>query len=323
MCRPTFPSAHPPGENLPRPIGWYRDLNGFFKETLGLKVQKIPIDAGCNCPNRDGTIGVSGCIYCDARGSGTGAWKRGLGVTEQIEEYLSRPRRTKAQAFLAYFQSFTNTYGPLERLKSLWDEALGFPGIIGLCLGTRPDCLEDPILDVIEGYVKRGLVVWLELGLQSAHDATLAKIKRGHRFMDFVHGLQKAQRTGALICVHLIVGLPGETRDHIVQTAKSISELPIHGIKLHGLYVVKGTEMETLWSQGTYRCLELEEYVELVCDVLENIPPSWVVHRLTSDPDPQTLLCPEWMLEKHKILHLIKERLVQRATWQGKLFRGN
>ncbi|MEJ5377754.1 MAG: TIGR01212 family radical SAM protein [bacterium] len=296
----------------------YRDLSGFLRERFGFKVRKIPLDAGLGCPNRDSTLGGQGCVYCDVSGSGTGAWSRGLGITQQIQSYLQAPRRGKVKGYLAYFQSFTNTYAPLEVLRALYREAMAFPEVVGLCIGTRPDCLDDDVLDLLSEINAR-VMLWLELGLQSAHDETLRKIGRGHSFQTFKEAVERASQRDILVCTHLILGLPGEGMEHVRATAKRISPLPIHGLKLHGLYVVKGTQMESLYKEGLYEPWSLEQYADGVCDVLELIPREWVIHRLCSDPDPRNLLAPSWMLDKQSTLQRIHARMLERNTWQGRL----
>ena len=188
----------------------YRDFNQFLRENFGLRVQKITVDAGFSCPNRDGSLSTKGCIFCDPLGSGTGAWSRGVSVTQQIiQGKQALERRYKAKGFLAYFQAFSNTYAPLERLKALYDEALAIPGVLGICVGTRPDCISDEVLDLLSSYTRKGMV-WVEYGLQSAHDETLLLINRGHDVETFVHAVEESRRRGLLVCAHLIVGLPGE-----------------------------------------------------------------------------------------------------------------
>lgn len=297
----------------------YRDLRGFLRERFGFRVQKIPLDAGLGCPNRDGTLGREGCIYCDQMGSGTGAWARGIGIRQQIQTYLARAHRSRAGGYLAYFQAFTNTYAPLERLRDLYEEALSVPGVVGLCIGTRPDCLDEPVLELLSEY-GRSVMVWLELGLQSAHDETLRRIHRAHSFQQFQDSVERAASKGLLICAHLILGLPGETHDHIRETARRIAPLPLHGLKLHGLYVVRGTEMERMYRASLYEPWSLDAYADGACDMLERVPPHWVIHRLCSDPDPWTLVAPTWMLAKQMTLERIRARLIQRDTWQGRLY---
>ncbi len=297
----------------------YNDLNSWLRGRFGRRVQKLTIDAGLSCPNRDGSVGVGGCTYCNAKGSGTGAWAQGLSVSEQLRGQIDRQRvRYGASAFIAYFQSFSNTYADVETLRRLYDEALAVEGVVGLSIGTRPDCLGTAVLELLEGYARR-CMVWLELGLQSAHDVTLARINRGHSAETFADAAAAAHEAGLLVCAHAILGLPGEDRGMMRRTAEVVRSLGIDGVKLHLLYVVRGTPMEQLYLRGEYRCLEREEYADLACDVLERLPWSVVVQRLTGDPHADELVAPQWALEKTRNRAAIEERLVQRDTWQGRL----
>ena len=298
----------------------YYDLNSYLRNIFGCRVQKISLDAGLTCPNRDGHISTGGCIYCNSRGSGTGASSQGLSITEQImrgKEFLKK--RYKAQKFIAYFQSFSNTYGPYEKLKGLYEEALAIDDIVGLSIGTRPDCVDESVLTLLESYAKDYLV-WIEYGLQSIHDRTLAAINRGHDVECFKGAVEKSRGRGIKICAHVILGLPFEDRHDMLATAKAVAAIGIDGIKIHLLYVVKGTRMEKLYLEGEYRCLEQEEYVNLVCDFLELLPPDMVIQRLTGDPHPHELVAPEWSLRKNETLSRIKETFAERESWQGKRF---
>ncbi len=295
----------------------YYDLNAHLRERFGQRVQKLTVDAGLSCPNRDGTLSTGGCIFCNARGSGTGMSH--LSVTEQLtraREYMAR--RYKAKKFIAYFQAFTNTYAPVERLQALYDEALAVPGVVGLSIGTRPDCVDGQKLALLQEYAQDHLI-WLEYGLQSAHDRTLAAINRGHDFACFQRAVQASQGRNINICAHVILGLPGEGRAEMVETARKLAELAIDGVKLHLLYVVRGTVLARMYQSGCYRCLSQAEYVERVCDVLEHLPPSTVIHRLTGDPHRDELIAPAWSLQKQDTLSQIQNRLSQRRTWQGRL----
>lgn len=297
----------------------YNDLNTYLRSLYGCRVQKITIDAGLTCPNRDGTVSTGGCIYCNTRGSGTGALARGLSVTEQLlQGKQALFRRYKAKKFLAYFQSFSNTYGPVEKLKLLYDEALAVEDIVGLSIGTRPDCVGQSVLELLQDYAQRYLI-WVEYGLQSANDATLALINRGHDVQCFKDAVRATANQGIKICVHVILGLPDETREDMLHTARTIAELAIDGIKLHLLYVVKGTRLETLYRQGKFRCLEQQEYVDRVCDFLERIPRHMIIQRLVGDPHPEELTAPQWSLKKSEILANIRGTLEKRDSWQGKL----
>jgi len=296
----------------------YNDLNTYLRSVFGCRVQKISIDAGLSCPNRDGTISRGGCIYCNDRGSGTGAHAKALSVTEQLlngRQFLSR--RYKAKKFIGYFQSFTNTYAPFDQLKRLYEEALAVDGVVGLSIGTRPDCVDEAVLDLLQGYAEN-FMIWLEYGLQSAHDATLALINRGHDFNCFKNAVEATKNRGIKICAHVILGLPNEDKKQMLETAKIISAMGIDGIKIHLLYVIKGTELERMYRQGSYRCLEQREYVEAVCDFLELLPEDMIIQRLTGDPHPEELVAPMWSRKKSETLSLIKKTLEKRDSRQGK-----
>ena len=300
----------------------YNDFNSYLKNIFGCRVQKITIDAGLSCPNRDGTISTGGCIYCNARGSGAGVHTKGLSVIDQIVTAKSvLSKRYKAKKFIAYFQSFTNTYGPLNTLKNLYEQALSIEDVVGISIGTRPDCVDEPILDLIQGYVDNYLV-WIEYGLQSANDSTLALINRGHDFNSFKATVDATKNRGIKICAHVILGLPQEKKVHMLQTARAVADMEIDGIKLHLLYVVKGTKLDKLYRANKYRCLEQNEYIDIVCDFLERIPKHMVIQRLTGDPHPNELVAPEWSLKKTETIALIRKTLETRNTWQGKYVDG-
>lgn len=300
----------------------YRDFNSYLREIFGERVQKIPLDAGLSCPNRDGTISDKGCIYCDARGSGTGAMiNHGLSISEQIEkgrEYLGR--RYGAKKFIPYFQSFTNTYAPPLQLKELYDQALEGPDMVGLSVATRPDCVTHEILELLGSYQEDHLV-WIEYGLQSAHDVTLSRINRGHNVACFEKSVHMAKEYGLNVCAHIILGLPGETQDMMLQTARFLGRLPVDGVKIHLLYIVKDAPLAMLYEKGEVQCLEKEAYVDLVVDVLECLPSEMVIQRLTGDATEDELMAPLWAKHKFDILECIRRRLEERDTWQGRLFR--
>lgn len=297
----------------------YNDFNTALKNRFGCRVQKITVDAGFTCPNRDGTLSRGGCIYCNPSGSGTGAFARGISITSQLEAGKeSLFRRYRAKKFIAYFQSFTNTYGPLERLKRVYEEALAVSDVVGLSIGTRPDCVDDGILNLLETYTKSHHV-WIEYGLQSVHDHTLALIHRHHDFACFESAVRNTSGRGIHICAHVILGLPGESRDDMLQTADILSGMGIDGVKIHLLYVTRGTPLEKLFQQGTFSCLNQSTYVDLVCDFIERLPANIIIQRLTGDPHPGELIAPDWSLKKAETIHLIRNRLEERNTWQGKL----
>ncbi|MFO7716314.1 TIGR01212 family radical SAM protein [Desulfosarcina sp.] len=297
----------------------YRDLNTYFRSLFGCRVHKVTIDAGFSCPNRDGTRSRGGCIYCNANGSGTGAHLQGLSITQQIERSKVRiARRYKTNKLIAYFQSFTNTYAPVEQLKTLYDEALAIQDVVGLAIGTRPDCVDPPVLDLLEAYAEKHLI-WIEYGLQSAHNRTLSLINRGHNFACFERAVAATKNRKINICAHVILGLPGESRQDMLETADAVAAMGIDGIKIHLLYVVRGTLLENLYRNSRYRCLEQREYAELVCEFIERLPETMIIQRLTGDPHPKELVAPAWSLQKKETLELIHNLFKAKKSFQGKM----
>jgi uncharacterized protein len=298
----------------------YRDLNTYFRSLFGCRVHKVTVDAGLDCPNRDGTIATGGCIYCNAKGSGTGAHRQGISITRQIERSKARiARRFKTNKLMAYFQSFSNTYASVEHLRALYEEALAIEEVVGLAVGTRPDCVSSAVLDLLESYTHNHLI-WIEYGLQSAHDRTLSRINRGHDVACFEKAVAATRNRKINICAHVILGLPGESRQDMLETADAIAAMGIDGIKLHLLYVVRGTPVEALYRDGQYRCLDQQEYADLICEFIERLPERMIIQRLTGDPHPKELVAPAWSLQKRETMDLIHTRFKEKNTWQGKVF---
>ena len=299
----------------------YRDFNTYLREKFGERVQRISLDAGLGCPNRDGTVSRGGCIFCDGRGSGTGALKEDQrSISQQIEkakEFIRK--RYKARKFIAYFQSFSNTHAPVSHLRRLYDEALNHPDMVGLSIGTRPDCVGQEILEMISDYRKQYLV-WMEYGLQSAHDQTLSAINRGHSVACFERAARLTHDFGLNVCAHVILGLPGENRSMMLETARFVATLPVSGIKIHSLYVIRGTVLAERYKNGEFCCLTRDEYADLVVDFLELLPPHVVIQRLTGDPGRSDLLAPDWTVYKMENLKCIQDTLERRDTWQGRLY---
>jgi uncharacterized protein len=305
------------------PTSPYRSLKAYLTTQFSERVQKITLDAGLTCPNRDGQIGWGGCIYCNHRGSGTGAHSLGYSITRQLEEGIARVgQRYQARKFMAYFQSFSNTYAPLEELRRLYEEALAHPQVVGLSIGTRPDCLSPELIKVLSSYT-RTHNIWLELGLQSAHDRTLQFINRGHDAACFVNAVNMTSDCGLHVVAHVILGLPQESRADMLATARFLSALPVNGVKIHLLYVIKDTPLARLFVDDHYTPLSQEEYVDLVVDFIELLPPQMVIHRLTGDPHPDELLAPQWCLGKTAVLNHIKHTFIRRQTFQGRLWEPN
>jgi radical SAM protein (TIGR01212 family) len=301
----------------------FLSLNTYLTAQYGERVQKITLDAGFTCPNRDGRVGREGCIYCNDRGSGTGAHARGYNITRQLVEGVSRiGKRYQAHKFIAYFQSFSNTYAPLEDLRRLYEEALAHPQVVGLSIGTRPDCLSPELIKLLSEY-SRSHLIWLELGLQSAHDRTLKFINRGHDVACFARAANLTAKKGLHVLAHVILGLPQESRDDMLATARFLCALPIDGVKIHLLYVIKETPLARLYDDGCYTPLSQEDYVNLIVDFIELLPPHMVIHRLTGDPHPDELVAPKWCLNKTKVLAQIKGNFILRQTFQGRLWEPN
>jgi radical SAM protein (TIGR01212 family) len=301
------------------PDNRYYTLNTYLRARFGCRVQKITIDAGMTCPNRDGTLSTGGCIYCNVRGSGSGAHARGLSVAEQVHQgKIWMRKRYKARKFIAYFQSFSNTYAPAEQLARMYQEALDQDDVVGLFIGTRPDCVNDEVLNLLQRLNQRTLV-WMEYGLQSASNITLERINRGHDFATFADALTRTRALGIAVCAHIILGLPGEDRTTILKTTQALANLGVDGVKLHLLYVVSETALARMYAKQRYRCLTQDQYVQWVVDVLERLPDTVVIQRLTGDPHPDELVAPQWALQKAETRRKIEQALVRRQTWQGRL----
>lgn len=288
-----------------------------LKQIFGGRVHKISVDAGFGCPNRKGGRANDGCIFCDPGGSGAVSIERSASISKQIElsKKLMR-RKYRAKWFIPYFQPFSNTFGPLPHLRHCYDQALASEDVVGLAIGTRPDCLPDDVLDLLEEYHHQ-TYLWLELGLQSIHDKSLTLINRGHDYACFLNAWQRAKKRDLRICVHIIIGLPGESREDILATADEIARLKIDGVKLHLLHILNGTRLGELYKEGQVPMLEMQEYVELVVDFVERLPPETLIQRLTGDGPRDILLAPLWSINKWEVLNAIDAELERRGSKQG------
>lgn len=289
----------------------------WLKNKHGERVHKIALDAGFTCPNRDGSKGTGGCTFCNnASFSPNGRQPAPLG--EQLESgRRGIARRTRARKYLAYFQAYTNTYAHVDALKTLYDQALAMEGMIGMSVGTRPDCVPPAVLDLLAGYRDQGLEVWLELGLQSAFEQSLKRVNRGHGLGEYITACQAARRRGIPVCTHLIAGLPGEEARHSLESLEIVLDIGTDGLKLHPLHVVKGTQLANEWRQGAYRPLPVEEYVVTAADLIEHTPPEVVYHRVTGTAPTHLLLAPAWCAGKWPVLNAIVAELARRGTAQG------
>jgi radical SAM protein (TIGR01212 family) len=300
----------------------YYSLATYLRARFGQRVQKIPLDADFSCPNRDGTISRNGCIFCNPKGSGTGLGARGLSLEKQYLFWQEKfSKKYKARLFLAYLQSYSNTYGPLKKIENMLKRLEKLPGLAGLCLGTRPDCLDKDKLSLLASYPFQE--IWLELGLQSSNNHTLEIINRGHKAEDFAWAVKLAHKMGIKTCAHVIAGLPQETMKDFLQTINFLNDLPISGIKIHNLYICKHTTLAKLWRTGAYTPLSMNEYIHWLERALFSLRPDIVIHRLNGDPARGELLAPDWASYKHIILEKIKQTLTDKNLWQGKALHPN
>lgn len=285
----------------------------FMRARYGEKVHKLSLHAGFTCPNIDGSKGFGGCTYCN-NASFNPNGRRPPSVAEQIAAGRAViRRRTGARRYLAYFQAYTNTYAELAQLRRLYDEALAEPDVIGLSIGTRPDCVPDPVLDLLAGYQAAGAEIWLELGLQSADDGTLARVNRGHGLAEYADAVRRARRRGLKVCAHLIVGLPGEAAARSLDSHARVLALGVEGLKIHPLHVVKNTLLARQWREGAYQPLDLDDYVAVTAEIVRRTPPQVIFHRLTGTAQDDLLLAPAWCGQKWRVLNAIAARLVQRG----------
>jgi radical SAM protein (TIGR01212 family) len=296
----------------------YNSFNQHLRAVFGEKVFKVPLDAGFTCPNRDGTLGREGCIYCSARGSGDFAGEQKLSLPEQFEQARNMMARKWPKAkYLAYFQAYTNTYAPLGRLREIYGQVLNLPGVVGIAIATRPDCLPEDILDYL-AELNQVTYLWVELGLQSIHQKSLDWIGRGHDYAAFCHALSELRKREIKVCGHIILGLPGESKEDMLATAQAIAALPLQAIKLHLLHVLKGTPLAKIYQESPFPLLTAEEYVSLIVDILELLPPEMIIQRLTGDGPPDDLIAPLWSRKKWEILNAIDAELERRDSRQGK-----
>ncbi len=297
----------------------YHTYDYYLRRTFGGKCAKIPLDIGLTCPNIDGKCGVGGCIYCSGRGSGDFAESASLSVSQQyaaVRDKLSSKWST--QRCIPYFQAHTNTYAPLDTLKKHFEEALALEGAVGLNIATRADCLEDGVPEYLASLAER-TVLTVELGLQTAHDSTARLINRGHTFEDFVGGVERLRKASPRIgiCIHLIFGLPCETREMMMESVKAVAKLHPEQVKIHLLHVISGTKMAQMYLAGEYTPLEKQEYVSLVADAIELLPADTVIARVTGDGMADALLAPEWSRKKVSVINDIDKLLYERNSYQG------
>ncbi len=293
-----------------------RTVNQYLKDKYGQKIYKIAIDGGFTCPNRDGKLDTRGCIFCSSGGSGDFAGNKNLSITEQIEQGKKRVeskmpsgRQGGNNRYIAYFQAFTNTYASVAHLRSLYMEAVENPHIVSLSIGTRPDCLSDEILNLLEE-INCIKPVWIELGLQTIHEKTAEYIRRGYPLQVYDEAVRELKKRNIDVITHIILGLPGETRADMLESVRYVGESGVQGIKLQLLHVLKGTDLEMDYRNGLFKCMTMEEYIDLISDCLDILPDDIIIHRLTGDGPKKILIAPEWSADKKRVLNELQKKII-------------
>lgn len=301
----------------------YHTWNYHLRKKFNHKVFKVALDAGFDCPNRDGTVAHGGCTFCSAAGSGDFAGDRRDDVITQFNEIKEKMHhKWKNGKYMAYFQAFTNTHAPVHVLREKFEPVLEQPGVVGLSIGTRPDCLPDDVVAYLADLNER-TYLWVELGLQTVHERTALLINRAHDFDCYVEGVNKLRKHGINVCSHIINGLPLEDYDMMMETARQVAKLDVQGIKIHLLHLLKGTPMVKQYEKGLLQFLTFDEYIHLVCDQLEILPPEMIIHRITGDGPIDLMIGPMWSVNKWEVLNAIDDELKRRNSWQGKYAEKN
>ncbi|MCH2572597.1 MAG: TIGR01212 family radical SAM protein [Planctomycetes bacterium] len=298
----------------------FYSYNYFLRQRYGVRVQKVSIDAGFTCPNVDGTVTTGGCTFCDNRSFSPSRRVPRVGVTDQIEEGIRRLQlRYQCDHFTAYFQPATNTYAPVEQLRALYQEALAHPQVLALAIGTRPDCVPDPVMGLLEE-ISESSDLSVEYGIQTIHNRSLDWMNRGHHHDISLEALHRSVGRGFEVCVHIILGIPGETREDMLDTARAIASLPIDAVKIHNLYAVKNTVLADQIASGEVTLMEQKEYVTTLVDFLELLPSGMVVERISGDAPRDYFVGPAWCLNKSHIRNAVNQELANRDSWQGKYY---
>ena len=300
---------------MPDPIYSFGD---YLKQRFDYRVHKVTVNADLGCPNRDGSKATGGCIYCNNKSFNPNRIRSNPDIESQIEAGKQVVRkRTGAEKVLAYFQAYSNTYAPLEYLEQLYERALKCHGVVGLVIGTRPDCVSREVLNLLASYQQRGLEIWLEYGLQSAHETTLTRINRGHGFAEYAKTVRETRALGLPVCTHLILGLPGEDQTMMMQSLERTLDVGTDGLKFHPLHIVRQTKLAHEWKSGDVPLLDQQTYVSLVCDMLEKVPADCAIHRLTGTASEDILLAPDWCSKKWQVINAIYAEMGHRGSTQG------
>lgn len=295
----------------------YYSLNQYLKDTFGEKIYKIALDGGFTCPNRDGRIDTRGCIFCSGMGSGDFAESRKDSITEQIEKGKQRlTNKITNGKYIAYFQAFTNTYAPIEELRMKYMEAINHPDIVAVSIATRPDCLSAEVMSLLQE-LNEMKPIWVELGLQTIHEKTAEYIRRGYSLNVYDYAVDQLKHIGVHVIVHVILGLPGESREDMIETVRYVGDSHVNGIKLQLLHVIKGTDLEKEYHKGLFEVMEMEEYADLVADCIAVLPKDMVIHRMTGDGDKKTLVAPLWSGDKKRVLNLLNRKIAEKNRFEN------
>lgn len=298
----------------------YYTQDYYLKKTFGQKVFKVPVNAGFTCPNRDGSKGVGGCTYCSEMGSGDFAGDVSYSIQEQFRSVKSKLHsKWPDAAYVVYFQAFTNTYGSTQRVRAMLESAIALERVVGISISTRPDCIDEAMADLLQEFSHR-IYLEVELGLQTIHQHTALRINRCHSLAEFEAGYMLLKERGIKICIHIINGLPGESKEMMLDTASYVGSLYPHSVKIHMLHLIKGSRMTLEWEEVPFHLLDLEEYVEIVCDQIELLPPDTIIQRVTGDGDKTSLVAPSWTLKKFVVINTIDKELLRRNSFQGRNF---
>lgn len=316
----------------------YFSLNEYCKQNFGDKIYRLSLNAGCTCPNRDGTLGYGGCSFCSEGGSGDFAASYDICVTTQLAEAKARiQQKTNCRRFIAYFQAYTNTYAPIEHLERIYRETMNTPEVVALSIGTRCDCLSPEVLYLLDqlantqfpceqtdgSILMQTKPIWIELGLQTIHDITHKRLNTHTTVALFDEAIKNLESHNIPVIAHVILGLPGESKANMLETISHVSSLPIAGIKLQLLHILRGTQLALEYEASPFKLFELEEYCDFIIDCLELLPPNMVIHRLTGDGSRKLLIAPLWSTDKKRVLNTINQRMRERDTWQGRRYDTN
>lgn len=303
----------------------YYPYRFFLENKFGGRVQKVSIDAGFTCPNVDGTVAIGGCVFCDNRSFSPSRRLPKQEITDQIDEGIRRIQRrygTKVQQFLAYFQPATNTYAPVEKLRPLYEQAFEHPLTVGMAVGTRPDCVPEDVLDLLQEYAEK-FPLSVEYGMQTRHNRSLEWMNRGHDHESFIDAVERSRGRGFEICAHVMLGLPGESHEDMMETGRELAKLNVDAVKIHNLYAVKQTPLADQVESGEVQLIDRDSYIQILVDFLEILPPTTIIERISGDAPGDFFIGPQWCLDKPGVIRAFDEEMEKRDTWQGKYYEGN